>query len=209
MTAPGNLVTEAQGLHAAQEGLAVLDAPGPWRRRMNLLLWWAHQQLGWVGAIGLTFCLLGLLLGTLVIPRQQDSLRIERQRLLSIQSSKSKADQDAKPLPIPQGLENWRAQLPAWGDRTKVLGALQHALRASGLEVDRVDYTMEPVAPGLVRWRAAMPISAPYERVRQASAVILNSIPNAMLDSLVLERTGEGVNLTGQMSWSFLFRQTP
>jgi hypothetical protein len=99
----------------------------------------------------------------------------------------------------------------AWPASGQVADTLARLAAVGGHGVQNLSLgapVVEAVAPALLRVRSAMQFSAPYADARGLLATVLNTMPNASLDELSLERQDDADPvLRCRVSWSLYFRQ--
>ena len=95
--------------------------------------------------------------------------------------------------------------------RGETVAAVLALLEQAKVQADRAEYSAEDEAPGLVRMRVVVPVKGSYAATRDTIAKVLNALPHAALDSLMLERgANPGDELSGQLHLSLFFRkETP
>jgi len=155
--------------------------------RNRALQWW-HAHLGKPAWFALAAIFIALLLQFQLRPAQERTRsalllqRAQAEQSARVALGAGSASQSAPRDPLSQ----W---LPEVALRGKDVGALLATAKRSHLAVERADYTVESVSGApLTRLHANLPVSGSYSDVRRFIAEVLNSMPNATLESLQLER---------------------
>jgi hypothetical protein len=161
-----------------------------WQRTLSLRNRFAQswtRHFGWPAIGG------GLLLLAIALVQWQwrPSLQQEQQRLaarlknLHILGTQEPAGQ---PAATPSPLRTLH-ELPPQGQRGRDIALLVEAIERSELKLERADYALAPNAgSSVMRVQATLPLTGTYAGVRRYVATVLNTLPNAALESLQLER---------------------
>lgn len=169
---------------------AVATLGARWQRTLPLrnrfAPWW-ERHFGWP-AIGGALLLLAI---AWVQWQWLPSLHAEQQRLAA--RVKNLPDTgtlaSAAPANLPSSSLRTLHELPPQSQRGRDVAALIEAVERSELTLERADYALAPNTGGTVlRLQATLPLSGTYANVRRYVATVLNSLPNAALESLQLER---------------------
>jgi len=159
--------------------------PSNERAMRNRALQWWQAHLGTPAALALGAVAAAALLQFQVRPvqeRARDGLQLRQAQLDQAARAASGPGQTAPRDPFAQALPDVAA-------RGQDVGTLLAAAKRSKLVVDRADYTVESVSGApLTRLHANLPVSGSYSDVRRFIAEVLNTLPNATLESLQLER---------------------
>jgi hypothetical protein len=101
-----------------------------------------------------------------------------------------------------------RDALPALTSRGASVGVLLRLLGQTRVLSDRAEYVAEDQEPQLSRLRITLPVRGDYGAVRELIAKMLNQMPNAALDEVLLERVGTaGDEVGGSLRISLFFRR--
>ena len=91
----------------------------------------------------------------------------------------------------------------------KHLVAIERAARAAGLSLRRAEYRVvdEPIAK-LKQYRVSVPVADSYPRIRRFISTVLNEVPVASLDSLILQRRKIGdATVEAEIQLTVFFRE--
>jgi hypothetical protein len=173
--------------------------------RLNVWRAFWNARLGSAALLGLALLAASALLSWWWRPslaQQQQALAAQRQALLQRAAPAS----DAALIPAHA---QWLARLPAAAERGPVLARLLTVLDEAAALAEGADYAAEAQAPGLLRLRVTIPVQGRYAPLRELVARLLQALPNAALDALVLERSSDpgAVALHGRLQLSLFFRQ--
>jgi hypothetical protein len=169
------------------------------------------RSLGWPGAVGVLLLLAAAALAWGLRP----SLVQSQQALL--RQYVSRLDVTPAALPAPPARDPRDAVRDGWPASTQVSDTLarlavfggQPAKGAAGIRQFQLGApTREALPPGLLRVRVGMQFNARYADVRALLAGVLNTLPNAALDSVLIEpRQPRDPVLRCRLSWSLYFRE--
>lgn len=181
------------------------------RATANRLRWWWQQRMGWPGLAAVILLLAAAVLSWGVRPaiaaRESQLLREQVMRLdATVRVTSAASAAAAATQRDPRDL--LRDSLPPVARRGETVAAVLALLEQAKVQADRAEYSVEDEAPGLVRMRVAVPVKGSYAATRDTVAKVLNALPHAALDSLMLERGATaGDELTGQLHFSLFFRK--
>lgn len=169
------------------------------------------RSLGWPGAVAAVLLLAAATLTWGLRP----SLAQAQQALL--RQYVSRLDVAPAALPAPPARDPRDAVRDGWPASTQVHDTLarlavfgrQPAKGAAGIRQFQLGVpTREALPPGLLRVRVGMQFNAPYADVRALLAGVLNTLPNAALDTVLIEqRQPRDPVLRCRLSWSLYFRE--
>ncbi|MBS0437454.1 MAG: hypothetical protein JSR75_21630 [Proteobacteria bacterium] len=175
--------------------------------RARRLRWWWHCQLGWPGSIALVLLAAALLLGAGLRPWTES----QRRELLREQIARLEAQARARaaaPAVRRDPRDALRDALPTLDQRGRVIADFLAAAARAQVPLAQAEYALEEQEPALSRLRISVPVSDSYARVRGLIGTVLESLPNAALDSLEMEAAGgEGAALDSRLQFSLWFRR--
>ncbi len=176
--------------------------------RWRGLRWWWTFHLGLPGLLAVVLAVVALVMALAVRPGLSRALADQQTLLATRQAAQA---QRAAALPAadqPEPHEAWLARLPAERQRGETIATLLRLLDKAGVAVSSADYVAEDAEPGLVRVRVTMPFKGGYAATRNLLASVLNTLPNAALDGMALDRSADGADaLAGQLRLSLFFRK--
>jgi hypothetical protein len=178
------------------------------RAQLNRLRWWWLQRMGWAGAAAAVLAVAAVVLALTVRPGIADLQRRE------LQAHVAQLDATVRvAAATPAGNErdprdSVRDALPSVSRRAESIVQLLSLLDQAKVVVDRAEYTAEDTEPGLVRLRVSLPVQGSYGPARELIGNVLNTMPNAALDGLELERQPDGRDgIGGRLHFSLFFRR--
>ena len=172
---------------------------------------WVGRQwllkLGWPGV-------LGLLMLTLAILLQLLSLNPARQQLSALQQNLIKPQtQVAMPVAYfpAQQIDSFYAYFP---QRESLAGQvrLAHEVAAQHeLIMGKVDYRVSVVSgTPIKRYQLTYSVTAEYPTIRRYIAALMQSLPNAVIEGIELQRFDKGAEMVdATINLSLLFRDSP
>jgi Tfp pilus assembly protein PilO len=151
-------------------------------------------RLGSAGLIGLVLILLALgvlLLGVQPMQQRIAALDAEQSRLSS--QLRTRGPQRFGSLGVREQLVDFYAFFPSTEQIPQLLDKIQHAARDQRLTLAQGDYKLsrDPGFP-VQRYQASLPVMGQYAQVRSFVNAVLDTVPNAALDELILERDDIG-----------------
>lgn len=153
------------------------------------------QQLGWQGAMGLSFIAAStLLLLFIALPntKKMDGLII---RLAELQAKTAAGQTNAKPDNQFDVIAKLNAVTPSQGDANKRIMQILHAATEVGLATDKVDYVAQPYSTSLIKYQIKFPTQGSYIQIRQFLNGVLNALPTVALTDIKLKREDIGSDL--------------
>ncbi|MBU6435956.1 MAG: hypothetical protein KGQ77_00405 [Betaproteobacteria bacterium] len=180
---------------------------GAARALWNRSVWGWNRTFGWPALVGVSLLAASGLLYALWTPQ----LEHERIALVQRQATRSAAAalaQSQGPANAQEGARIFVESLPSSRQRSRDIGALLDAAKASNLVIERADYVVqqEPNVP-ITRLKAIIPVKGSYADVRQLITRVLNGMPHAMLEDMQLERTSAtATQLDAVLQFALLYR---
>lgn len=179
------------------------------RAALHRLRWWWQVRMGWPGLVALAMLVIAAALSWVARPgiaeRERNLLREQVSRLDAnvrvVPNAASGVERDPRDL--------LRDGLPSVAQRGRTVAGLLMLLGKAKVQADRAEYSAEDEPPGLVRMRIVVPVKGSYAATRETVATVLNALPHAALDGMVLERDGGGSGdaVSGQLRFSVYFRK--
>jgi hypothetical protein len=181
------------------------------RTRPRRFARWAARHLGWPGAVGVLLLLAAAALAWGLRPwLVQSQQALLRQYVSQFDVAPSPASLAPQRDPRDAVRDGWPPATQA-GDLLARLAALgaRPARGETGIRQFQVGApTHEALPPALLRVRVGMQFNARYADARALLAEVLNTLPNAALDTLLIEqRSARDPVLRCRVSWSLYFRE--
>lgn len=156
------------------------------------------SRIGWPGivAIGLAFFCLSFYFSA-VVPLQQQRAELARQPVtLAAPRIHTTIENIDNRLHTPeQLLQQFYQRFPSIDTVPQLLDTLYRAAAAHGLSLDKGEYLPHTEKNrGLVRYQITLPVKGSYPQLRRFVRAVLQTIPNATLESLRLEKQHVGDN---------------
>lgn len=178
------------------------------RAAWNRLRWRWQRWLGVPGALASVLLVAAGAMAFGLRPALDDARRdVLRAQVARLEAGARPIGARAAPAVDPR--DAWHAQLPALAERGSAVATLLSTARRAGVPIEQASYTNDEVEPGLARLRIELPLVARYAQLRTLVAAELAALPNAALDSLDVEREGDGADtaLRAQLGFSLYFRR--
>jgi hypothetical protein len=180
-----------------------------WRAAVNRVRWWWLRHMAWPGLAAVMLTLIGVVLAFVVRPgiaeTQSALLKAYVARLDATVRLSAAASAPSQRDPRDALRDAW----PSVAQRGATVTTLLEVLANAKLIADRAEYTAEDEAPNLVRLRVVVPVKGGYRPARALIAAVLNTLPNAALDGVALERAADAAEaeLSGHLRFSLFFRK--
>ncbi len=176
------------------------------RGAWNRLRWSWQRRVGWPGAAALGIAGISAVLAFGLQPMLHErgvaAERAHSARLAALAQQQARgegaAHADAARL----------RPLPPVQQRGETVARLLDLVAQSGVPIDRAQYAAEDQEPDLSRLRVVLPFDSGYAQTRAAIGRVLNGLPNAALDGIVIERPqADARSLDGTLRLSLYFRK--
>lgn len=153
------------------------------------------RQLGWQGAIGLTFIAVSILLLLFIaLPnaKKMDGLIIS---LAELRAKAAAGQLSVKPENEFDVTAKLSALTPKQGEANKKIAQILHTATEAGLTTDKVDYAAQPYSASLIKYQIKLPTQGSYIQIRQFLNSVLNELPTVALTDIKLKREDIGSDL--------------
>jgi len=147
------------------------------------------RRLGKVGIVGLSLCIFSVVMflsNTLPLREQLVSQTMDLEQARSTEAQRKGANAQRTPQDQASAFKH---SLPTRSDTPKILGTLVTVAAASGVILERGDYTY--IVPGegeIGRYQISLPLMGSYSQIRQFIENSLAAVPAMALEKLRVER---------------------
>lgn len=164
---------------------------------MKRIKWWLNEtaaRLDPVALAGLALCAGALAIELAVTaPLQADAAQGQREAAAVGKLAADTARRPGGDLPAGAGLDTFYPFFPSRQSAPDVIEKIHAAAASQGLELAQGDYRLGPEKnEKLVPYQIHLPVKGSYAQVRQFVLRVLDQVPAAALDELVLTRDAIG-----------------
>lgn len=157
----------------------------PWAVRRRL------ARLGWRELAGITLILFAGVMQLTVVRTAQGRIDEIRQKTLSVRDLSRRSGTDAAngTQRVEAQIDGFYALLPEASSAPDWLGEIHKAAHGASISLDQAEYRMIAERDGrLGSYELNLPVRGTYVQVRQFVTRVLNAVPAAALDDLVIKR---------------------